>query len=58
MRSKQSGFVVGFAVLSAVLLGLTWVLPDAALHLWVAAGVALVAAWVMAVRRDRGSRRG
>ena len=56
MRSKQSG-VVGFAVLSAVLLGLTWVLPDAALPLWVAAGVALVVAWVLAVRRDRRSRR-
>jgi hypothetical protein len=57
VRSRQSGSVVGFAVLSAVLLGLSLVRPGAELPLWLAAGAALVVAWVLAVRNKRGIRR-
>jgi hypothetical protein len=49
--------IVAFAVLSAVLLGLSLVRPGAELPLWLAAGAALVVAWVLAVQRNRGIRR-
>jgi hypothetical protein len=49
--------IVGFAVLAAVLLVLSMVMPGAELALWLAAGAALVVAWVLAVRRNRGIRR-
>lgn len=57
MLGGQSASVVGFAVLSAVLLGLSMVIPGAELPLWLAAGVALVVTWVLAVRHRRGTRR-
>jgi hypothetical protein len=57
VRSRGSGLIVGFAVLAAVLLGLSMVRPGAELPLWLAAGAALVVAWVLAVRRNRGIRR-
>ena len=57
MRSRGSGLIVGFAVLSAVLLVLSMVQPGAELPLWLAAGAALAVAWVLAVRRNRGIRR-
>lgn len=57
MRSGQSPLVVGFAVLTAVLLGLSMVIPEAELPLWLAAGVALAVTWVLAVRHRRGTRR-
>ena len=57
VRSRGSGLIVGFAVLCAVLLGLSLATPGAELPLWLAAGAALVVAWVLAVRRNRGIRR-
>lgn len=57
VRSWEGGFVVGFAVLSAVLLVLSLTVPGAELPLWLAAGAALVAAWVLSARRNRRSRR-